>query len=328
MRILSLLSLDVFRLSMGWALESVGHRVYHLNEVRADLLQEAVRVFKPDVYFDMGWDVDHNDGKVPVIRDFLQRTGLYHVYFAEEDSLHFERWSRQYVQAVPTHFVLTRAPNLVTKYLDMKMGAAYLDVGCNPEYHRPGVVDAAYACDVSVVVHGQFVWDIFRRQSITNLVVPLFDQPYDTRIWGRDWEQTAAYFGRAPRAGMHQGLLPFWKTPNVYNAAKINISVQSQETQISNRTYDVLASGGFLLTSDTPGVREKLVPGVHCEVSSSPEETLSKVAYYLTHETERLRIARAGLEHARRTFAYQATLPDVWKQVETHRLQNRGVTVG
>lgn len=330
MRIIALMNLDVFRLSMGWALESLGHEVYYMEDLTEQTLDLAVQTFKPDMLLDMGWDVWHciytNDNQLASRREIKERYDLFHVYFAEEDRIHFDIWSSKYSSLLRPDFVLTRGKSCVSLYNSMGFPSAYLDVGCNPGFQRPVPAAYAFTCDVSVIVNGQFSWDIFRKKSIQDLVIPLFDQPYDTRIWGRDWETVSSYYGKEPRPGMLRGVLPYHFTPAAYNSAKINISVQSVEDQLSNRTYDIMSAGGFLLTSDTLAIRERMVPGVHCEVTSSPEETLEKIAFYLNNDSARERIAQNGMQLAHEQFSYQNTLPKVWPMIMTEfkKKQSKG----
>ncbi|CAM3429861.1 glycosyltransferase family protein [Marinicrinis lubricantis] len=326
MRILCMLNLDIFRLSMGWALEALGHDVYHMNIIDEQRLEQAIRLHRPDFFFDMGWDGQHlNWDNLNMMRETLKRHGVYHVYFAEEDSLHYDNWSQKYVQTTKPDFVLTRGWECVERYKEQGYRSAYLDVGCNPDFHRPVEAQPDLMCDVSVVCNGQFIWDIYRRKSIHDLVVPLFDGPFHVQIWGRDWENAAEYYGKTPNPGVHRGKLEFHRTPQAYSSAKINISVQSMDDQLSNRTLDILSTGGFLLTSNTSAVRTKLLPGVCCAVSDSPEETLEQIQYYLTHEDDRSRIAAAGMQLAREHLSYQATLPFVLEQVQQAINERGGV---
>jgi spore maturation protein CgeB len=315
MKILSLMQAEHHRMNVGWALEEIGHEVFHVNELDEGLIDEAVRHFQPDMTFGMGWDWLQN--KTRELAQTLAKYNLFHLYFAEEDWLHHEWWSKFYVATVRTHFVLTRSERCLPTYGQMGIPAVYLDVGSNPSFQRPVDPVPHYVCDVSVVVNGQFVHDIFRRKSLADLVYPLFDAPFDTRIRGSDWEtELPRIIGIRPNPSMLYGPLPYYETPKVHSSAKINISVQSLEDQLSSRTYDILASGGFLLTSDTPRVRERLKPGYNCEVSGSPEETIEKIRYYLQHEDQRTEIARRGLEFARTEGAYQTRIAQVWPMIE------------
>ncbi|NEW04426.1 glycosyltransferase [Paenibacillus sp. SYP-B3998] len=316
MKIIGLFGLDIFRYSLGWALESLGHRVYYLNEVSRELLEDAIQMFQPDIYMDMGWDYHHYPSNNELVRDVLREHGIYHVYFAEEDSLHFENWSKHYTQLVSPQFVLTRSRPCIPLYEELGFKVNYLDVGCNPEFHRAVSPDPDFICDVSVVANGQFGFEIFRRKSIKDLVLPLFNQSFRTELWGRQWDEAYQHFGVSPQPYMVRGLLPFHKTPKVYSSTKINLSIQSMDEQISNRTYDIMANGSFLLTSNTSAVRDILQPGVNCEVSDSPEETLEKVSFYLANEDARQRIASAGRIHAMEHLSYQRTLPPLLSQIE------------
>ncbi|GMA49515.1 hypothetical protein GCM10025857_08720 [Alicyclobacillus contaminans] len=171
-------------MSMGWVLEELGHRVYYLNQIQEDTLEQAIRTFAPDIFFDMGWDAHFKPVRIPLLGAILKKYRLYHVYFAEEDWLHFERWSKQYITQVTPHFVLTRSRRCLPEYCGMGIRAAYLDVGCNPSFHRTVAPHSTYACDVSVAANAQLRWDIFRRQSIANLVLALSETPHNFQIWG------------------------------------------------------------------------------------------------------------------------------------------------
>lgn len=54
MRIMALMTYDVFRLSFVWALESMGHHVYHLNTATIKFIEEAIAGFRPDMVFHDG----------------------------------------------------------------------------------------------------------------------------------------------------------------------------------------------------------------------------------------------------------------------------------
>lgn len=317
MRIMACMNLDMFRLSLGWALESLGHQLYYVDEYHPSKLEQAVQTFQPEMILDMGWDVIHiKENAIESFQQFKRRYRIFHVYFAEEDHYHFERWSKPYVARISPNFVFTRFAEYMPRYQEMGMNVDWLDVGCNPLFHKPLSSDPSFSCEVSVAANGQFVWDIFRRKSIIDLVSPLFEASFDTRIWGRDWNEMQQYLGIIPKNEFLHGFLPYYFTPLAYNSSKINISLQTVENQISSRTYDILSSGGFLLTSDTPAVRELLQPGHCCVISSSPKETVEIIQYYLAHEDERREIAQKGLELARNQFAYQKTIHRIWHRIE------------
>ena len=320
MKILGLLSFDIFRHSIGEALESLGHELCYLERFDEEQLENAILSFQPDLVLSMGWDIWHVDfygeGRLPNVREILHRHQLFHVYFAEEDWLHHENWSRLYVAEVEPDFVLTRSASCIPKYEKMGVPAVEFDVGCNPDFHKPVSSQPQYECDVAVIANGHFGFGEIRSKSISDLIVALFDQPFHTKIWGKGWDQVGNYHGgKSAPAHMLQGKLAFSETPKVYSSAKICISVQTCNDQLSNRTYDILSSGGFLLTSDSPAVRGKLKPGINCAVSKSPEDTVRLIKHYLDHPDERVEIARAGREYAIEHFSYQKSIPLVWPRI-------------
>ncbi|MED1790939.1 glycosyltransferase [Brevibacillus laterosporus] len=65
----------------------------------------------------------------------------------------------------------------------------------------------------------------------------------------------------------------------------------------------------------SPAVRINLIPEVNCVVSSSAEETVEKIKYYLNYDNQRIRIAKAGRDYAIKHFAYQNTLTEVWPKI-------------
>lgn len=332
MKILALMTFDIFRFSLGAALEKLGHEVRYLGEFDASDLEKEILDFKPDMVIDMGWDVwqqdKYQDGELESIRDMIKKYQLFHLYFAEEDWLHFERWSKRYCKIMQPSFVLTRSPLTIRGYEEMGIPATFFDVGTNPDFHKPSAFNPDYACDVAVVATGNYTIGEIRYKSINDLVVPLIDKDFDVKIWGRDWDVLDwCYLNKKIPERMLKGKLPFTETPSVFSSAKICISIQTCNDQLSSRTLDILSSGGFLLTSNTKAVREKLLPGVNCAVTNSRDETLELISYYLQNEQERIQIASEGHKTAIEKFSYQKSLSTVWPEIEREWARNQPLQI-
>lgn len=84
--------------------------------------------------------------------------------------------------------------------------------------------------------------------------------------------------------------------PRLYASAKIHVNIfHAQCTQSPNpRVYDVLACGGFMLSMDSPGLRDELTPGEDLAVFQTRGELREAVEYYLAHPEERRAIAECG----------------------------------
>ena len=86
--------------------------------------------------------------------------------------------------------------------------------------------------------------------------------------------------------------------PLVFHHSKINLNMTSKtiETGIPQRVLDILACGGFCMTNYQKEIAELFVDGAELVMYTSLEDMKKKVEYYLTHEEERLQIAKAGYE--------------------------------
>lgn len=67
-----------------------------------------------------------------------------------------------------------------------------------------------------------------------------------------------------------------------------------QNRQLTQRTYEILGSEGFCLTNDTLAVRQLFENKRDLVISSSPNETVELVYYYLSHPEEREKIRKQG----------------------------------
>ncbi len=95
---------------------------------------------------------------------------------------------------------------------------------------------------------------------------------------------------------IHGGVSSLEEMPRVFRTSRININhtMRSIRTGLSQRIWDVLASGGFLLTNAQAEIPQYLEPGIHLETYESMDEMLDKANYYLIHEDERQKIALSG----------------------------------
>lgn len=90
-----------------------------------------------------------------------------------------------------------------------------------------------------------------------------------------------------------------------HSSVNVNIFHDQCVDSTNSRVYDVLASGGFLLTEDRPCLARQFEIGHHLVTFSTPEEALEKVRYYLAHPAERDAIARAGQMHVLRHHTFR-----------------------
>ena len=75
----------------------------------------------------------------------------------------------------------------------------------------------------------------------------------------------------------------------------LNITLRSIQCGIPLRAFDIMGSGGFLLTNYQEDFLNYFSPGEDFVYYSSPDEVETLVQYYLSHEKERQQIAANAL---------------------------------
>lgn len=103
------------------------------------------------------------------------------------------------------------------------------------------------------------------------------------------------------------------KMPLVFHRSMVNLNITLRciTSGVSLRVMDVLAAGGFLVTTTSPEIEEYFIDGVDLVIAHTPEEMIAKTAYYLEHEDERKEIALNGQKKVFENFAYTKLLPKV-----------------
>lgn len=110
----------------------------------------------------------------------------------------------------------------------------------------------------------------------------------------------------------------YWEEmPKVFYLSKINLNITSRsiESGVPQRVWDIMAVGGFCLTNYQPELEEYFEIGKDLEVFHNMEELEEKVAYYLTHEEERIRIAMNGYKKVREHHSYEKRIPPVLEKM-------------
>ena len=95
--------------------------------------------------------------------------------------------------------------------------------------------------------------------------------------------------------------------PLVFKQSRINlnISLRSIKSGIPLRAFDIMGSGGFLLSNFQTDFLEHFVPGEDYVYYESKEDLLSKIDYYLSHEAERQAIAKNGHDKVAAAHTYR-----------------------
>lgn len=124
---------------------------------------------------------------------------------------------------------------------------------------------------------------------------------------------------RIPGIYNHGFVGPEKIAPFVYNRAKINlnISLRSIHTGIPLRVFEIMGSGGFLLSNYQADFADCYVDGVDYVSFGSKEDMLEKIEYYLSHEKERSEIAENGLKKTFENHTYENRVKEMIGYINT-----------
>jgi len=188
----------------------------------------------------------------------------------------------------------------------------YLPFGYDPYLHyqtNPNRDNKKfYGSDIAFIG----TWDKERENLLNNLL------NYDLKIWGNVWEKA------------NKKLLEKWmkrsiigeEFSKVCNSAKIILNlIRKQNIPAHNmRTFEVPACKGFVLSTRTKEVLEFFKEGKEIECFSTINELKEKINYYLEHEKERKKIAKAGYERLRKSgYTYENRAKKILKIFEELR---------
>jgi spore maturation protein CgeB len=90
-------------------------------------------------------------------------------------------------------------------------------------------------------------------------------------------------------------------------------AIGTQRRQIKGRTFEVPACGGFLMTGPADNLEEYYIPGKEIVIFADRKDLVEKCKYYLTHENERLVIAKAGYERTIKEHTYEQRFGKIFK---------------
>lgn len=183
--------------------------------------------------------------------------------------------------------------------------------GFDPEVHRSIQISTAvhqhYDCDVSFVG----CWSPKKERLVEALIAGL---PHvQLRLWGPGWNRAA-------------GARRFWtgrgaygdELAMIYQCSKINLGLLSEQAadttsgdQTTVRTWQIPASGGFLLHEATAELAQFLEPGKEVATFENAMDLPGLVKQYLAEPETRARITAAGHQRCVRgqyTYAAAAEL--------------------
>lgn len=265
-------------------------------------INKLISEFQPNLIITMGWGPENSSiRKQKKIYESTINVNVPHVYWATEDPTSTEIFTMPYIRRTHPDFVFTICRDMVGYYRRLGIHSEHLDFGYHPKVHFPVEFDSQYYSPVAIVANGypkklSYFPNHFRLQSMKNLIKPLIENNVEVNFYGKSWHNMGALLGIEIPKEWIRGYIDYTIANKVYSSSEIIIGLQNIPTQLTQRTYEVLGSGGFLLTNNIPEVNQVFKSGRDLISSSTPKETIELVNHFLQYPEERERIQKYGLE--------------------------------
>lgn len=120
-----------------------------------------------------------------------------------------------------------------------------------------------------------------------------------------------------PNLRNHGTVDNYREMPLVFKQSRINlnISLRSILSGIPQRAFDIMGSGGFLLSNYQNDFLDYFVPDEDFVFYESEKDLLQKIAYYLSHEDERAQIAANGHRKIAAGHTYRHRVREMFSEV-------------
>lgn len=115
----------------------------------------------------------------------------------------------------------------------------------------------------------------------------------------------------------HNGVSTHREMPLVFNRSKINlnITIHSIQSGLSQRIWDVMGCGGFLLTNYQEELPEYFEIGKDLECYENISDCIQKIQYYLIHDDIRREIAANGYKKVKAMHTYTIRIAQILKSL-------------
>ena len=140
---------------------------------------------------------------------------------------------------------------------------------------------------------------------------------------GSIWDHMGPLLGVEIPKEWIRGYINYTNANKVYSSSDIIIGLQNLPTQLTQRTYEILGSGGFLLTNSTHEVNQIFDTGRDLITSSSAEKTVELVHHFLQQPKDREKIQKYGQE-AVRNHSYKKRAQYMLDVLEENGVFNKG----
>lgn len=306
--------------SLGDSLAQMGHKIFYQSSWKYEEVEAGIAYFKPDILITVGYNHRLFARFTKKVARLCEKYGLFHLYWATEDLINHTSWSLPYIQSTKPDLVWTIYPDCIEKYEKLGIPSSYLNFAFNQRMFPEKKIKEKEIYDISFIGATHFFKRTYRFDSFQHLLFPLVQIGQKTHIWGSGWQQRETFikneFGKTIPRDWLQGHIPYGKTGAIYRTSKIVLGVQNALDQVTQRTFEILGSGAFMISSRTQGITALFEDKKELVLSSSPEETIDLVRYYLNRPELRYEIGANARKKVLENYTYGQHIEKIWRKAE------------
>lgn len=221
-------------------------------------------------------------------------------------------YTRGYLEAVMKSQMQIYGADIVERCLTPKV-IANMQKALPMETYPDGVETLSY-------LYGQYVIDREITARERRSLLESVSEEYGLALY--------AGAGDGGRDGVEQGHLKnlgavdyYDKAPLVYRNSKVNLNItlRSIKNGMPLRIFEIMGSGGFLLTNYQADFEGSFAAGEDYVYFESQKDLLDKCGYYLSeaHEAERIEIAHNGYEKILKYNTYDCRVNEMLSSLDT-----------
>ncbi|NGQ95718.1 glycosyltransferase [Brevibacillus sp. SYP-B805] len=314
--------------SLGDALGQWGNRICYQCSWNMREIEAGIAYFRPDILITVGCDLPLHSPDLNDLPALCRAYNLFHIYWATEDKIHFDSWSLPFISRIQPDCVWTIHPDCVAEYRKMGIDAQYLNFALNPRFFpgKPEGVEERY--DLTMVASAHLHKRTDRYDHLAALMFPFVRANRKIHVWGGGWLENGGlireHFGVDVPADWVEGYLPYRQTASVYHHSKIILGIQNAPDQVTQRTFEILGAGGFMLACRTPELSRMFTDGAEIAFTDHPSDTVELVSRYLEQPALRYRIGQAARQKVLQEHTYHHRLQAIWPELERMVSKKRG----
>jgi spore maturation protein CgeB len=297
-----------------------------MNEMLIDITNKE----KPDILF---CNLFTNEIHSKTIKYITNKTDTITLNWFSDDQWRFNNFSRYWAPFFD--WVITTDPLAVDRYHSIGYNNVIKSqYAANPNLYKPKGGHFKY--DVSFIGSSH----TNRKEIINNLI----DNNINVECWGSGWKNgrisyedalhvisqskinlnftevstSAMNFKTLMKMGakifLRRGINNTYHffSPLIIFRNIINFSLPKSRLQIKGRNFEILATGGFLLTQDAEDLYNFYEYNKEVVVFRNFEELISHIRYYLGHDEERISIAKAGYERTIKDHIWENRFKEIF----------------